>query len=563
MSYSKRKKGGTKKSSSSDYDYDYGDFYGYGGGIYRETTIGFKTGQSVQKSTGSYWWDRSSYSSKWFTETSSRERIKPQLSYWLKRDNEDEFLDTLEMYCTVLQEKFNAGYRVEEILLYNALNTLGQTLRQNRYGTNSVDYVMLYDIFKLHYYTLKELNFTETTSPYMKLILKFLDPYADAGGKGFSIRNRALRQASFDFLRVLVSIILKEISDLNLDPGMGMDEFEQNQQIQDFLKGMGSKQVAQDKLDSLIDDDFLQKADLNIEEIEANSSSGLLHIDSVFKELSDLVNDSETDSFFKKILDEAALEGLDASSERYLRDLENTVSRAIASNGSKAGKESNLKKTAARKLESLKVNHKKLGSLMNSLTNTMEQNGGIVTKRIQHSIYDSDTLDCMLEIENLSPMLKKITNFDPEVEEVFKKGTVDFYLDISGSMQQSQIDSGLSMILQLHSLGYLGNIYLFESQLIYVGKNLDLLPFVTSCGGTNFAKVYHNIQKRGKTSIIYTDGQDYMHNYDSNIYFVGCKGSRFNNINMQYITDSKALFYDIRNGNFEKAARHSLNYPFG
>jgi len=561
MSY---KKSGGRTKSSSFYDYDYGDFYGYGGGSdYRKSTIGFGT----SKSSGSSWY------SGWFSETSSRERVKPQLSYWLKKDCEDTFLDTFRAYEKILRNYASVEYQdngepIKETfvsaLLHHYVKLLQENLEENRYGVDSIDYVMLYDIFKLHYYTLKELNFTETSSPYMKLILNFLNPYSDAGGKGFSVRSKALKQSSLDFLKVIISLLLRDIKDLiDSNPNSDVMQMLQSQKGVNLGRKLSDPKQMQDLLDSLTEDDFLNEQELEPENlnVDMDMDSSILDLEDIFKDLEDSVNNRDLDQIFENLLEKASSEGLDASvlrnTEGYTR---NTLEGNLRRGG--AGTESDLKKTAARKIDKLKVNHKKLSNLMSTLTKSMEQSGGITVRRIQQSIYDADTLDCMLELENLSPKLKKLTNFDPEVEEVFKKGTVDFYLDISGSMSQSQIDSGLSMIIQLHALGYLGNIYLFESELVYLGKNLDLLPFVTSCGGTSFYKVHRNVLKRGRTSIVYTDGDASLSEFNPDIYFVGCKGSRFTHISSDYLSNSRAFFYDISTGDFAKATPSSRSYPF-
>lgn len=508
---------------------------------------------------------RSGYSS-WFEDSSSREKIKPILKYWAKKDLEDAFIYMLGKAVRGMQ---NAGrtrnITVFEKHVFDTFSLLYQTLKEKASRYKTVDFVMLYDLFKIHYYTLKELNLTETDTSYMKAILNFLDPYKD--GLGFISRKKAINQSAYDYIKILMIYFRKQLQ----DQGMSDQELDAMQgSPEDSGKSMNLQDILEN-IDKFFEDpEGAPNGAFDSTDIENMSNLGesfgdVQSFSEIFDELKDAVDGNQgvvekMQDIIKQFKDAGDLNTAN-NIEHYAERMQNKLDSL--SKGQGAGKESDLKKTSAREIKRLRVDAKKLAGLMSNITETMEHSGHIVVKRMPMSIFDADTIDNMLEIENLSPKLKILNNFDPEVEEVFKKGTIDFYLDISGSMNQEQIDSGLSMILQLHSLGYLNNIYLFESVVLSLGKKIDLLPFVTSCGGTSFNAVAYNIKKQDKTSIVYTDGGDHLDMYDNNIYFVGCRGSNFEGINRDYVRNGRAMFYNIKNGDFQICnTSSSLSYPF-
>lgn len=495
----------------------------YGRG-YTSSSIGF----------GNY---SSDWSSKWFSKTASREKIKPTLS-WINR----EYLETrlsivLSSYLRTLVR--SGAYAKSNLgaFLHSSLSNLSTVIddRLNRY--EKLDYVILYDLFKIHYYSLKTLNITDRDSAHTRLVLKHIDPYNDSGGDYTLLsRKQAATKASVDFLRIVLYLLQQK--DDGKAMGLGHDELEEllknmtagksNSELNKVMEEMEKNAMGGGGLDQF-------ENDLDVTETKES------HVSSLEEAMKDIKNAN------KQI-------GLDS---RQSKDLENKLEVDMKNN---AGNSNEVRKSLEQKIEETKLNSKNLSSLVNSLEESMEKNGNITIRREVYSIFDADELDALLHIENLSPVLRQIMLYDPEVEETIKQGTVDIYLDISSSMANIELEAGKSIVLQLKDEGYLANIYAFNNTVYTILDNIHFLPYIRPGGGTSFHNVYHEINKRKKTSIIYTDGGSSLSHYDPNVYFIGCRGSRFSGVDDQYHSKGQILFYNADTGNFTKSSSSVSSY---
>jgi hypothetical protein len=161
-------------------------------------------------------------------------------------------------------------------------------------------------------------------------------------------------------------------------------------------------------------------------------------------------------------------------------------------------------------------------------------------KEIEEEMLEADEIDDLLGLENVIPQLKRVHLDDIVTHSRKYHMKFDVYVDISGSMDdrvyqggtKSNI-SGLDMAkitcLKLKSLGYVEDVYPFEGWVHEPLKESLAIATMNTCGGTNINTVIQQVRKTGRPSVVITDMQDTITEYDGNVYFIGILGATFRN----------------------------------
>lgn len=162
-------------------------------------------------------------------------------------------------------------------------------------------------------------------------------------------------------------------------------------------------------------------------------------------------------------------------------------------------------------------------------------------KEFQLEMLEADVIDDLQGVENLHPALR-IMNLDEVVtHDRLYHMKFDVYFDISGSMGSNLYGynekggrtsvSGLDMAkitaIKLRNLGYVEDVYPFESRVHPVLQDNHQIALVRCTGGTSIDSVIQNVQKTGRPSVVITDMEDSITIYDSNVYFIGILSANF------------------------------------
>lgn len=160
-------------------------------------------------------------------------------------------------------------------------------------------------------------------------------------------------------------------------------------------------------------------------------------------------------------------------------------------------------------------------------------------KELEEEILEAEEIDDIQGMENVHPALKRVHLDDIVTHARQYHMKFDVYVDISGSMdsriyqlgnRNSNI-SGLDMAkitcLKLKSLGYVEDVYPFEGHVHPPMRDALAIATMNTCGGTSIDSVIRNVRKTGRPSVVITDMQDSIQEYDDNVYFIGILGAGF------------------------------------
>jgi hypothetical protein len=188
-------------------------------------------------------------------------------------------------------------------------------------------------------------------------------------------------------------------------------------------------------------------------------------------------------------------------------------------------------------------------------------------KEFEEELLEAEEVDDLMGLENLAPQMKKVHLDDIVTHARQYHMKFDVYVDISGSMgsniysykSNSPSISGLDMAkitcLKLKQLGYVDDVYPFESRLHPVLRDALSIATMHVTGGTDIDEVIRNIQKTGKPSVVITDMEDHISLYNDNVYFIGILGATFEQFKhqpagQQYVRNRQCVKYDNSN-NFQ------------
>lgn len=174
---------------------------------------------------------------------------------------------------------------------------------------------------------------------------------------------------------------------------------------------------------------------------------------------------------------------------------------------------------------------------------------------------DNPMIDEIQEYMYLHPKLRKICIDDLMVKEIERKGKIDVYVDVSGSMGSSAAIKGKtgrecitrltfakSLVLKLKEMDMLNDVYSFQNRVTKEGNTVSDIVFIDGNGGTSLNTVVSNIEKNGKNALIITDAEDRCTFYTDKAFFIGVAGSHFtafeDSVVAEYSRRSQIVVFD-------------------
>ena len=174
---------------------------------------------------------------------------------------------------------------------------------------------------------------------------------------------------------------------------------------------------------------------------------------------------------------------------------------------------------------------------------------------------DNPMIDEIQEYMYLHPKLRKVCVDDLLVKEIERKGKIDVYVDVSGSMGSSAEIKGLSrserisrltfaksLVLKLKEMDMLNDVYSFQNRVSKEGNTISDIVFIDGNGGTCLNNVVKKIEENGTNALIITDAEDRCQMYSEKAFFIGVAGSDFrsfeDNVVAQYSRRNQIVIFD-------------------
>jgi hypothetical protein len=174
---------------------------------------------------------------------------------------------------------------------------------------------------------------------------------------------------------------------------------------------------------------------------------------------------------------------------------------------------------------------------------------------------DNPMIDEIQEYMYLHPKLRKVCVDDLLVKEIERKGKIDVYVDVSGSMGSSAEIKGLSknerisrltfaksLVLKLKEMDMLNDVYSFQNRISKEGNTVSDIVFIDGNGGTCLNNVVKKIEENGTNALIITDAEDRCQMYSDKAFFIGVAGSDFrsfeDNVVAEYSRRNQIVIFD-------------------
>jgi hypothetical protein len=174
---------------------------------------------------------------------------------------------------------------------------------------------------------------------------------------------------------------------------------------------------------------------------------------------------------------------------------------------------------------------------------------------------DNPMIDEIQEYMYLHPKLRKVCVDDLLVKEIERKGKIDVYVDVSGSMGSSAEIKGLSrserisrltfaksLVLKLKEMDMLNDVYSFQNRVSKEGNTISDIVFIDGNGGTCLNNVVKKIEENGTNALIITDAEDRCQMYSNKAFFIGVAGSDFrsfeDNVVAEYSRRNQIVIFD-------------------
>ena len=174
---------------------------------------------------------------------------------------------------------------------------------------------------------------------------------------------------------------------------------------------------------------------------------------------------------------------------------------------------------------------------------------------------DNPMIDEIQEYMYLHPKLRNVCVDDLLVKEIERKGKIDVYVDVSGSMGSSAEIKGLSrnerisrltfaksLVLKLKEMDMLNDVYSFQNRVSKEGNTVSDIVFIDGNGGTCLNNVVKKIEENGTNALIITDAEDRCQMYSDKAFFIGVAGSDFrsfeDNVVAEYSRRNQIVIFD-------------------
>lgn len=190
-------------------------------------------------------------------------------------------------------------------------------------------------------------------------------------------------------------------------------------------------------------------------------------------------------------------------------------------------------------LKKIKMNENLLKASIKKILDKSKNYFSGAEKITYDSLFETGNFDGLEEYAFLHPKLRTIFPEDITTKNVERRGKVNLYVDISGSMsdgcgvkdtegrQMTKLDFAKAIALVMKKNKMLNKLYEFNSNIMPL-KNTDFaIAAMNQCGGTNITKVVDHIIKSNENSLVLTDAEDRCNLYTDKVFFLGVKGSNF------------------------------------
>lgn len=196
-------------------------------------------------------------------------------------------------------------------------------------------------------------------------------------------------------------------------------------------------------------------------------------------------------------------------------------------------------------IKHIKIDGQLVDSFIKTTLNLSKTYFSTKYKEFQLEMLEADVIDDLQGLENLHPQLRALNLDQVVTHDRYYHMKFDVYFDISGSMNNNIYGynenasgtktrytiTGLDMAkitaIKLRNLGYVEDVYPFESQLHPKLEDNHQIALIRCCGGTNIDRVIQNVKKTGRPSVVITDMEDSISIYDENVYFIGILSAGF------------------------------------
>lgn len=457
-----------------------------------------------------WWWD--DWKDNPFNKITELELVNPKLSYWDKRDLYSLILKDLRKFVTTAQ-----------ILPYK---DMGETQFEVAVEKIFPKY-MLYDTYNINYTPTKAIEFGDTDEK-NEWLFKFLMD------KATGYYTKTVTQNSTFNSFVYSSEIIKQL--LLLYQQQNPNGPDQNEGQSGNGKGQSGMEKMLKKM--LGSGQGNEKLDQSMQEAQRKADERIGDKNTEGSQLGELGSDKSLGDFSLGELSEF----LD-----YTEALENIV----------------LSETM----------------VSSFVKTTLKLSQAYFSKKYsehQVEVMEADVIDDIQGIENLIPALRAVNLDDIITHERTYHMKFDVYIDISGSMSSSMLHysyeskkslggtrnqlSGLDLAkvtaIKLKNMGFVDDVYPFESRVHHPLKDKSAIALMRCTGGTNINEVIKSVQKTGKPSVVITDMEDSIGIYDSNVYFIGILGAQFDNfkqstVGKNYVTNQQCVKYNHTTQNFD------------
>jgi len=460
-----------------------------------------------KKKKQSFWDDWGSSFESVF-KVSERELVKPQLSYWDKRDLYDLLMrdikkfvmeKQLQPYCNDLAQGQEAKFEADMEKIFPKY--------------------MLYDAYNINYTPTKDMTIAETDED-NKWLFDFLM------NKATEYYMKAVTQDSPFNSYVYTSEIVRQLLLLYgqqnpQGPGQGDGEGKDG-------KGQSGMQKMLQKM--LGSGQGNQQLDQAMQQAQQNATGRIENAEASGEASGELGSDKSMGSFSLGQLSE-------------FMDYQEAI-------------------------QHIQIDSGLVNSFIKTTLNLSKSYFSSRYKEYHVDLMEADGIDDLVGVENLHPALRAINLEEVLTHERQYHMKFDVYIDISGSMsskiysydergKSSQASvSGLDMAkitaIKLRNLGFVEDVYPFEGHLHPKLADNHAIALMQCQGGTSIDTVIRNIEKTNRPSVIITDMQDNISVYNANAYFIGILGATFeqfkgSSVGQKYVGEHQCVKYDNKN----------------
>lgn len=165
--------------------------------------------------------------------------------------------------------------------------------------------------------------------------------------------------------------------------------------------------------------------------------------------------------------------------------------------------------------------------------------------REEDEFMEAEHLEELFDIHFLNSKFKKAYLSDVFTETVRISGKIDVYMDVSGSMSESQLFATKRFCLALRSLNMLNCAYSFCTSLYELKTEEEHIKGFNTGGGTNFTLIDKKIKETQKLSIVLTDGGCDLSHFNPKCIYIGVEGAQFYGQYLdRYIKGNKIFMLD-------------------